>query len=119
MPPVNKGDIPGVRDITIDGQDNIWFSMRRPGSKSELHKFEPATEKLTYVEGTAGQFVADAKLLLARRQFVDVEQRDRFAALREHEHALDSGALVTIDPRRMRVTLLPLKKSENGGKQNP
>lgn len=41
------------------------------------------------------------------------------AALREHEHALDSGALVTIDPRRMRVTLLPLKKSENGGKQNP
>jgi virginiamycin B lyase len=61
MPPVNKGDIPGVRDITIDGQDNIWFSMRRPGSKSELHKFEPATEKLTYVEGTAGQFVAVSK----------------------------------------------------------
>ena len=61
MPPVNKGDIPGVRDITIDGQDNIWFSMRRPGSKSELHKFEPATEKLTYIEGTAGQFVAVSK----------------------------------------------------------
>ncbi len=31
------------------------------------------------------------------------------AALRIHEPALVSGALVTIDPRRMRVTLLPLK----------
>ena len=61
MPPVEKGDIPGVRDITIDKQDNLWFSMRRPGSKSELHKWEPATQKLTYVEGTAGQFIAVSK----------------------------------------------------------
>lgn len=35
-------------------------------------------------------------------------------ALSAHEHALGSGALITIDPRRMRVTLLPLKKSEQG-----
>lgn len=61
MPPVEKGDIPGVRDITIDKQDNLWFSMRRPGSKSELHKWEPATQKLTYVEGTGGQFIAVSK----------------------------------------------------------
>lgn len=61
MPPVEKGDIPGVRDITIDKQDNLWFSMRRPGSKSELHRFEPATRKLTHVQGTAGQFIAVSK----------------------------------------------------------
>jgi len=36
------------------------------------------------------------------------------AALHAHERALGSGALVTIDPRRMRVTLLPLKMSEQG-----
>lgn len=34
------------------------------------------------------------------------------AALRAHESALGSGALVTVDPRRMRVTLLPLKRSK-------
>jgi virginiamycin B lyase len=61
MPPVEKGDIPGVRDITIDGQDNLWFTMRLPGSKSVLHKWEPATQKLTQIEGTAGQFVAVSK----------------------------------------------------------
>ena len=61
MPPVEKGDIPGVRDITIDGQDNLWFSMRVPGSRSVLHKWEPATQKLTQIEGTAGQFVAVSK----------------------------------------------------------
>jgi predicted nuclease of predicted toxin-antitoxin system len=31
------------------------------------------------------------------------------AALQAHRAMLESGALVTIDPRRMRVTLLPLK----------
>ena len=61
MPPVEKGDIPGVRDITIDGQDNLWFSMRVPGSSSVLHKWEPATQKLTQIEGTSGQFVAVSK----------------------------------------------------------
>jgi streptogramin lyase len=61
LPPVNPGDIPGARDITIDGQDNLWFTMRLPGSKSEFHKFEPATEKLTHIEGAPGQFVAVSK----------------------------------------------------------
>jgi virginiamycin B lyase len=61
LPPVNPGDIPGARDITIDGQDNLWFTMRLPGSKSELHKFEPATQKLTHVPGASGQFVAASK----------------------------------------------------------
>lgn len=32
------------------------------------------------------------------------------SALRSHAEALESGALVTVDPRRMRVTLLPLKR---------
>jgi predicted nuclease of predicted toxin-antitoxin system len=36
------------------------------------------------------------------------------AALRAHEQALGSGAWVTIDPRRMRVTLLPLKMRGQG-----
>jgi predicted nuclease of predicted toxin-antitoxin system len=33
------------------------------------------------------------------------------AALRSHGESLDAGALMTVDPRRMRITLLPLKKS--------
>jgi predicted nuclease of predicted toxin-antitoxin system len=33
------------------------------------------------------------------------------AALRAHEIDLDTGALMTIDPRRLRITLLPLRKS--------
>lgn len=33
------------------------------------------------------------------------------AAMRTHSDELDSGALMTVDPRRMRITLLPLKKS--------
>ncbi len=32
------------------------------------------------------------------------------AALETHREALSTGALVTIDPRRMRVTLLPLRR---------
>jgi virginiamycin B lyase len=60
LPPVNreKGDVPGARDLILDKQDNVWFAMRIPTSKSVLHKFEPATQKLTPVEGTQGQFVA-------------------------------------------------------------
>jgi streptogramin lyase len=59
MPPVLKTDIPGVRDMLIDKQDNLWFSMRVPGGghTSVMHKWEPATQKLTKVEGTTGQFV--------------------------------------------------------------
>ena len=34
------------------------------------------------------------------------------SAMLSHEEALTAGALVTIDPRRMRVTLLPLKRNE-------
>ena len=33
------------------------------------------------------------------------------AAMRTHAEELDSGAVMTVDPRRMRITLLPLKKS--------
>ena len=40
------------------------------------------------------------------------------AALRAHEQALASGALVTIDPRRLRVTLLPLMKCEPDASSN-
>jgi hypothetical protein len=32
------------------------------------------------------------------------------SALRTHESDLDSGALMTVDPRRKRITLLPLIK---------
>jgi streptogramin lyase len=58
LPPVEKGDVPGARDIVVDKQDYPWFSMRVPGSKSVLHKFDPATGQVTPVEGAQGQFVA-------------------------------------------------------------
>jgi predicted nuclease of predicted toxin-antitoxin system len=34
------------------------------------------------------------------------------AAIESHQEALEFGALVTVDPRKMRVTLLPLISSE-------
>ena len=32
------------------------------------------------------------------------------SALRSHREALEAGALITLDPRRLRLTLLPLKR---------
>jgi streptogramin lyase len=61
LPAVNKDDVPGARDIIVDRRDNVWFAMRVPGSQSILHRFEPLTQKLTKVDGTAGQFVAMPK----------------------------------------------------------
>jgi hypothetical protein len=40
------------------------------------------------------------------------------AALRTHELALGSGALITIDARQMCDTLLPLKKTEQESTSN-
>jgi len=46
--------VPGVRDVIIDKQDNVWLPLREEGNRQTLHKFEPATGKLTMIEGTQG-----------------------------------------------------------------
>jgi streptogramin lyase len=58
LPPVPEGDIPGARDIQIDRDDNPWFAMRIPGSETILAKFDRATEELSTIEGTGGQFLS-------------------------------------------------------------
>ena len=68
LPPVPEGDIPGARDIQIDLDDNPWFAMRTPGSDTILAKFDRATEELSTVEGTGGQFLSlgpDGKLWIS------------------------------------------------------
>ena len=58
LPPVPEGHLPGVRDVQVDREDNVWFPMRVAGGASVLTKFEPRTQKVTMVEGTTGQFIA-------------------------------------------------------------
>jgi hypothetical protein len=68
LPPVPEGHLPGSRDVQVDKQDNIWFPMRVAGGASLLTKFEPATKKITTVEGATGQFIAlgpDNKMWMA------------------------------------------------------
>ena len=69
MPPVPEGDTPGVRDILIDREDNPWFVMRTPGSGTIMAKFDRATEELSTIEGTGGQFLSlgpDGKIWIGR-----------------------------------------------------
>ena len=58
LPAVPEGHLPGVRDVEVDDDDNVWFPMRVAGGASLLTKFEPATQKVTTVEGATGQFIA-------------------------------------------------------------
>ena len=58
LPSVPDGDVPGARDIQMDRDDNPWFVMRTPGSATILTKFDRATEELTTIEGTGGQFLS-------------------------------------------------------------
>ena len=58
LPPVPDGHLPGTRDVQVDHDDNVWFPMRVAGGASLLTKFEPATQKVTSVEGATGQFIA-------------------------------------------------------------
>jgi virginiamycin B lyase len=58
MPPVPAGNMPGTRDVVVDRDDNVWFPMRVPGNGAVLTKYEPATGKVTSVEGVGGQFIA-------------------------------------------------------------
>ena len=58
LPPVPDGHLQGTRDVQVDRDDNVWFPMRVAGGASLLTKFEPATKKVTTVEGATGQFIA-------------------------------------------------------------
>ena len=58
LPPVPEGHLPGTRDVQVDNDDNVWFPMRVAGGASRLTKFEPATQKVTIVPETTGQFIA-------------------------------------------------------------
>jgi streptogramin lyase len=58
MPPVPKGVIQGTRDVVLDTNENVWFPLRTDKGESHLAKFDPATEKVTVVEGVSAQFIA-------------------------------------------------------------
>ena len=57
VPAVKPDSLSGTRDIVTDKDDNVWFPVRVDGGASLVSKFEPATEKLTMVDGSFGQFV--------------------------------------------------------------
>jgi virginiamycin B lyase len=65
LPPVSKQTVPGARDVVVDKDDNVWFSLRIDNGASVVGKFEPKTQKYTQVEGAYGQFLGlggDGKL---------------------------------------------------------
>jgi len=47
----------GSRDVDVDADGNVWFPMRVPGGAAYLTKLEPATGKMTTVEGAPSQFI--------------------------------------------------------------
>ena len=57
LPSVPAGDIPGARDVQVDGDGNLWFPMRVAGGAAVLTKFDVKTQKLTSVDGAGGQFM--------------------------------------------------------------
>jgi streptogramin lyase/DNA-directed RNA polymerase subunit RPC12/RpoP len=65
LPPVSKQTVPGARDVVVDKDDNVWFSLRIDNGASVVGKFEPKTQKYTQVDGAYGQFLGrggDGKL---------------------------------------------------------
>src|SRR5262249_40804704 len=58
LPPVSPASLSGVRDVQVDAEDNVFFPMRVEGGASVLTKRDPATGKITMVEGANGQFTA-------------------------------------------------------------
>jgi len=57
LPPVRPDSLSGARDIVLDKNDIPWFPVRVDGGGSLVSKFDPATKKLTMVDGAYGQFV--------------------------------------------------------------
>ena len=57
MPPVPEGTIPGTRDVIVDHDDKIWFPLRVASSRSQLVRFDPDTEEVTFVEDVNAQFI--------------------------------------------------------------
>lgn len=53
LTPANM-NVPGARDVIIDKQDNVWLPLREEANRQTLYKFEPATRKLTMIDGTRG-----------------------------------------------------------------
>jgi len=65
LPPVSNQTVPGARDVVVDRDDNVWFSLRIDNGASVVGKFEPKTKKYTQVDGAYGQFLGlggDGKL---------------------------------------------------------
>lgn len=65
LPPVPANAVPGARDVVVDKEGNVWFSLRIADGASVVGKFEPKTQKYTQVDGAYGQFLGlggDGKL---------------------------------------------------------
>ncbi len=58
LPPVPPGDLPGARDIQVDGDDNIWFPRRIAKAAIVLTKFNPKTGEISTLDGVGTQFMA-------------------------------------------------------------
>jgi streptogramin lyase len=71
MPAVPQGIIPGTRDVLTDDDGNVWFPMRNEKGESQLAKFDPKTEQVSWVDGVSAQFISlapDGKIFAGWRR---------------------------------------------------
>lgn len=58
LPKTAPGNLNGVRDVQVADSGEVFFPMRIDGGASVLTKLDPATGKITSVDGAFGQFTA-------------------------------------------------------------
>jgi streptogramin lyase len=56
MPDVPAAHLKGVRDVTVDNEDNPWFPMRVDGGAAIMTRLDPQTKKLTSFPEAMTQF---------------------------------------------------------------
>ena len=55
---LDKGHLPGARDLVVDKDNNVWFPVRVNGGASLVSKFDRKTGTIQQVPDAFGQFVA-------------------------------------------------------------
>ena len=58
IPDVPAGSIPGTRDVVVGDDGMIWMPTRVDKAGSKLLRFDPKTEKYSFIEGVQAQFIS-------------------------------------------------------------
>ena len=59
IPAVPQGIIPGTRDVIAAKDGQVYLPMRNEKGGSQLARFDPKAEKITWIEGVQAQFISE------------------------------------------------------------